>query len=77
MPSSAPAPSPARRPAPAAPARIDIVVPVYNEQEVLAHSIRRLHDHLTHRMPLHWRIVIADNASIDDTPRVAAALAAD
>jgi putative flippase GtrA len=77
MPSSAPAPSPARRPAPAAPARIDIVVPVYDEQEVLAGSIRRLHDHLTLRMPLRWRIVIADNASSDDTPRIAAALAAD
>jgi putative flippase GtrA len=28
-------------------------------------------------MPFHWRIVIADNASTDETPRIAAALAAE
>ncbi|HEY1537928.1 MAG TPA: glycosyltransferase, partial [Solirubrobacteraceae bacterium] len=57
--------------------RVDIVVPVYNEQAVLARSIRRLHDHLTDHMPFEWRIVVADNASTDQTPRIAAALAAD
>jgi len=59
------------------PARVDIVVPVYNEQAILARSIRRLHDHLSETMPFAWRIVIADNASTDHTPRIAAALAAD
>jgi putative flippase GtrA len=63
--------------APAAPARVDIVVPVFNEQAILARSVRRLHDHLTHHMPFHWRIVIADNASTDQTARIAAVLAAD
>ena len=74
---SASAPSSARRPSPPAPARVDVVVPVFNEQAVLARSIRRLHDHLTAYMPFAWRIVIADNASTDQTPRIAAALAAD
>jgi putative flippase GtrA len=66
-----------RAPAHPAPARVDIVVPVFNEQAVLARSIRRLHDHLTEHMPFAWRIVVADNASTDGTPRIAAALAAD
>jgi putative flippase GtrA len=77
MPSTALSPNPLRSPSPPAPARVDIVVPVYNEQAVLARSIRRLHEHLVEAMPFHWRIVIADNASTDQTPRIAAALAAD
>jgi glycosyltransferase involved in cell wall biosynthesis len=59
------------------PARVDIVVPVYNEQGALAASVRRLHDHLTAEMPFDWRIVIANNASTDDTGRIAAILAED
>jgi glycosyltransferase involved in cell wall biosynthesis len=77
VPSTAVPPRSLRSPAPAAPARVDIVVPVYNEQEVLARSIRRLHDHLCEHMPFSWRLVIADNASTDQTPQIAAALAAD
>ena len=64
------------RPQPAAP-RVDVVVPVHNEQRALPWSIRRLHDHLSTALPYAWRIVIADNASTDETPRIAAALAAD
>jgi len=75
MPSTALSPRPSR--AAPAPARVDVVVPVHDEQAVLARSIRRLHDHLTEQMPFAWRIVIADNASTDQTPRIAAALAAD
>jgi glycosyltransferase involved in cell wall biosynthesis len=56
-------------------ARIDIVVPVYNEQTALQDSIRRLHAFLSHEMPYAWRIVIADNASTDATPGMARALA--
>lgn len=69
----------AGRPAPAAPtaACVEIVVPVYNEQGALPASIRRLHDHLTERFPFAWRIVIANNASTDETARVARALADD
>jgi glycosyltransferase involved in cell wall biosynthesis len=56
-------------------ARIDIVVPVYNEEAVLQDSIRRLHAFLSHELPYAWRIVIADNASTDATPGMARALA--
>jgi glycosyltransferase involved in cell wall biosynthesis len=66
-----PAP-PARRAA----ALVEIVVPVYNEQHALATSIRRLHAYLTEGFPFSWRIVIADNASTDDTLAIANELAA-
>jgi hypothetical protein len=42
---------------------------------VLTASIRRLHDYLSDALPLRWRIVIADNASTDETLRIAMALA--
>ena len=46
-----PAPAPAAGVVAAHPA-IDVVVPVYNEQRVLAGSIRRLHDYLARRLPV-------------------------
>jgi cellulose synthase/poly-beta-1,6-N-acetylglucosamine synthase-like glycosyltransferase len=55
--------------------RIEIVVPVHNEQAVLDRSIRRLHHFLCMNMPFTWRVVIADNASTDATPEIAATLA--
>ena len=70
----APPPAPPR---PAARPLVEIVVPVYNEQAALAGSIRRLHDVLAAELPFAWRITIADNASTDETPALAAALAAD
>jgi putative flippase GtrA len=67
---------PARRAlAPAAAPDIEIVVPVYNEALGLERSIRRLHRFLTDGFPFTWRIVIADNASVDATPEIAAKLA--
>src|SRR4051794_28412375 len=60
-----------RRPA------VDIVVPVYDEEADLGPGVRRLHAYLTERFPFSWRITIADNASKDRTPLVAAALAAE
>jgi putative flippase GtrA len=57
-------------------ARVDIVVPVYNEQEVLEDSIRRLHAYCSAELEHDWRIVIADNASTDATLSVAHVLAA-
>lgn len=54
---------------------VDVVVPVYNEQAALAGSIRRLHRYLAEALPFPARITIADNASIDETPRIAAELA--
>jgi putative flippase GtrA len=69
-----PRPVPRRSPAPAAP-DVDIVVPVYNEEAGLEASVRRLHRFLRDGFPFRWRIVIADNASTDGTPAIAAALA--
>ncbi|WP_156448665.1 bifunctional glycosyltransferase family 2/GtrA family protein [Mycobacterium sp. NAZ190054] len=54
---------------------LDVVVPVYNEQAALANSVHRLHRYLSDSVPFPARITIADNASVDDTPRIAAQLA--
>ncbi|WP_185934789.1 bifunctional glycosyltransferase family 2/GtrA family protein [Mycolicibacterium hodleri] len=54
---------------------LDVVIPVYNEQAALADSVRRLHRYLSESFPYQVRITIADNASVDDTPRIAAELA--
>lgn len=50
-------------------ATVDVVVPVYNEEEALPQSIPALVEFLAGPdFPWEWRIVIADNASTDDTP---------
>jgi putative flippase GtrA len=54
--------------------QVEVVVPVYNEEAALEPSIRRLHRFLGAELPFTWRIVIADNASTDATPRIAARL---
>jgi glycosyltransferase involved in cell wall biosynthesis/putative flippase GtrA len=56
---------------------LDIVVPVHNEEVDLEPSVRRLHEHLSGQFPYPFRITIADNASTDATPRIAARLAAE
>lgn len=56
---------------------IDVVVPVYNEQDDLEPSIRRLDDYLTRSFPFTYRITIADNASTDATLAIAKDLAAE
>ena len=59
----------------AAPApEVEIVVPVHNEERTLALSVRRLHRFLSTEFPFSWRIVMADNASTDITPDIAALL---
>ncbi|MFD8415573.1 glycosyltransferase [Streptomyces sp. HUAS TT3] len=55
---------------------LDVVIPVFNEEKDLGPCVRRLHDHLTRTFPYPFRITIADNASTDGTPEVAAGLAA-
>ncbi|WP_040155225.1 bifunctional glycosyltransferase family 2/GtrA family protein [Mobilicoccus massiliensis] len=55
---------------------IDVVVPVHDEEATLDACVRRLHDHLSTYIPYPFRITIADNASTDLTPAVAADLAA-
>jgi glycosyltransferase involved in cell wall biosynthesis len=56
--------------------RVDVVIPVYNEERALAGSVATLTAHLERTLPYRWRIVIADNASIDQTPAVGRRLAA-
>jgi glycosyltransferase involved in cell wall biosynthesis/putative flippase GtrA len=46
---------------------VEIAVPVYDEERVIAPSIRRLHAYLSDRFPFSWRITIVDNASTDGT----------
>jgi glycosyltransferase involved in cell wall biosynthesis len=71
-------------------ASVDIVIPVYNEEHVLARSVETLRVFLRDNLPAclpsgqagrtgrphAWRIVIADNASSDGTLAVAQELAA-
>jgi len=53
---------------------LEVTVPVYNEEADLASCVRRLHAHLTAHFPYPFLITIADNASTDRTPQVAAEL---
>src|SRR3954465_8136568 len=71
-----PGPAPRRWPAAAAP-DVDIVVPGHDEEALLERSVRRLHRFLRDGFPFSWRIVVADNASTDATPRIAEVLAED
>src|SRR3990172_440185 len=57
--------------------QLDIVIPVYNEAHVLVGSVERLCSHLQRtQFPYSWRVVVADNASTDQTLAVAQGLAA-
>ncbi|MEU3852843.1 bifunctional glycosyltransferase family 2/GtrA family protein [Streptomyces sp. NPDC029554] len=56
---------------------LDVVVPVYNEEHDLEPCVRRLHAHLAETFPYSFRITVADNASTDRTPVIAARLAAE
>ncbi len=54
---------------------VEVVVPVYNEQDALPESISALCAYLETYFPYRWSVVIADNASTDDTLTVACDLA--
>ncbi|MFF9339316.1 MULTISPECIES: glycosyltransferase [unclassified Streptomyces] len=56
---------------------LDVVIPVYNEEKDLEPCVRRLHAHLKRTFPYGFRVTVADNASTDATPGIAAALAAE
>jgi glycosyltransferase involved in cell wall biosynthesis len=56
-------------------ATVDIVVPVYNEEQALPRSILILSDFLKANLTNPWQVIIADNASTDGTRRVAEQLA--
>jgi glycosyltransferase involved in cell wall biosynthesis len=55
-------------------ATVDVMVPVYNEEAVLARSISTLRDFLREHLPCSWQIVVVDNGSIDGTLAVAQSL---
>jgi putative flippase GtrA len=57
-------------------ASVDVVLPVYNEERVLAGSVVALYEYLSRSFPFPWRITIVDNASTDGTWEVAQDLAA-
>ena len=46
---------------------VEIVIPVYNEEEDLSESVHRLQAALSDTFPWASRITIADNASTDQT----------
>jgi hypothetical protein len=54
---------------------VEIVLPVYNEQAVLAASVGRVREFAAAALPVPWRITIADNASTDASPDIARDLA--
>ena len=54
---------------------VEVVVPVYNEQEALPESIPALCAYLETYFPYRWSVLIADNASTDATLSVAEGLA--
>jgi putative flippase GtrA len=62
-------------PNPGGTAVLDVVIPVHNEQSELEAHVRRLYAHLSATFPYPFRITIADNASTDRTPAIAARLA--
>ena len=50
----------------------DILLPVYNEEHVLEKSVLTLHQYLEeHVKGFNWHITIGDNASTDNTLKVA------
>ena len=51
-------------------ATVDIVIPVYNEEQSLPRSIVILSDFLKDNLRNPWQIIIADNASTDKTQSV-------
>jgi glycosyltransferase involved in cell wall biosynthesis len=55
---------------------VDVVVPIYNEQHVLAANIERLRSHLDRKFPFAALVTIIDNGSTDGSALVGAHLAA-
>jgi glycosyltransferase involved in cell wall biosynthesis len=55
---------------------IEIVVPVFDEEESLERNVELLLAYMRREFPFRFSIVVADNASTDSTPQIAAALTA-
>lgn len=79
-PTAPPAEPRASAPAPSTQAQsiaVEIVLPAFNEERVLARSVRTLHAYLSRSYTFPFRITIADNASTDATFDVAESLCAE
>jgi glycosyltransferase involved in cell wall biosynthesis len=50
---------------------VDLIIPCYNEERVLADSVEKLRAWAAANLPYRWRVVVADNASTDGTLAVA------
>jgi glycosyltransferase involved in cell wall biosynthesis len=50
---------------------VDVVIPVYNEEERLPQSLDILQRYLNETADFSWKIIIADNGSTDATPKIA------
>lgn len=53
---------------------VDVIIPVYNEEEQVAQSVISLRQYLKENVSYKWTIVIADNGSTDTTLSIANAL---
>ena len=56
---------------------VDLIIPVYNEEKVLAQSVATLRAWCEANLPYKWRVIVADNASKDGTLAIAQRLAAE
>lgn len=55
---------------------VEIVIPIYNEEQELDDNVRKLHSFLKQSLSTYdWSITIADNASTDNSLRLAKSLA--
>ena len=54
---------------------VEVALPVYNEERVLAESVHALREYLLAGFPYRWQLVIVDNASTDGTLAAAEELA--
>ncbi len=57
--------------------KIDFALPVYNEEDCLAASVSKLISYLQSKVSCDWQVIIVDNASTDETPVIAEALASE
>ena len=55
--------------------KLILVVPAYNEEKVLENSITRLYKYMRDNIKYSWDIIIANNASTDNTKHIANKLA--
>lgn len=55
--------------------KVDIVIPVYNEEKILEKNFKRVYDFLKENCEYPWRIIIAENGSTDRTLEIAKRLA--